>query len=219
MMQAPEDAYEKAEFVLPGAYVNNDRIKRYLIQERKLSPEVVDFFIGQRMIYESVKTHNVVFVGRDADNKPRHASLRGTYTGFGQKAFKGSVTGSDTRYTFNLVRPESDKLIVCEAPIDCMSYMELFDDLKHGPCNYLALTGTHDRSLEQFLSAHDHIKRIVLALDSDEPGQTAAKKIQEKYTKEPWKDRGYEIEISSPEDFKDFNEMLVDVKGRMVANL
>ena len=214
-VQAPEEGTEKAEFILPQANVHNERVRNYLVRERCLSPATVDFFIGRGMVYESAKTHNVVFVGMDKDGMARHASLRGTYTELGYKPFKGSVTGSDTRYTFNLVNLSSDTLIVCEAPIDCMSCVELFDEVPSGKIrfNYLALTGTHDRSLERFLSEYDHIKLIVLALDADEPGQTACRKIKEKYTSGEWSERGFEIEIRPPEGYKDYNELLAAFKA------
>lgn len=212
--RAEEEPEQKAEFILPEANKNNERVRRYLIGERCLSPDVVDFFIRHGMIYESVGTHNVVFVGRDKDGNARHASLRGTYSEPGHKAFKGSVTGSDTGYTFNLINTDSDMLVVCEAPIDCMSYLELKDDLmsEAGLCNYLALSGTHDRSLERFLSENAHIHRIILALDADEPGQTACEKIRAKYLAEPWDKRDFQIEICPPTEGKDYNEMLASQK-------
>ena len=214
---APVEPDQKAEFILPEANKNNDSVRRYLIDERYLSPEVVDFFICCGMIYESAGNHNVVFVGRDKDGNARHASLRGTYTEPGRKAFKGSVTGSDTGYTFNLIEPDSDHLVVCEAPIDCMSYLELAGGLSSeaGRCNYLALSGTHDRSLERFLSENDHIHRIILALDADEPGQAACEKIREKYLSEPWAARGFQIEIQPPVEGKDYNELLISEKRSM----
>lgn len=208
---------ETEPFQLPNANYDYDRIYRYLCEERKLSREVVQFFVDRRMIYESVKTHNVVFVGRDAEGIARHASLRGTYNPKNGKPFKGVLPGSNAEYSFNLINTSSDVLIVCEAPIDCMSYMDFTRDLLHQEgekvlCNnYLALTGTHDRALERFLRDNPHVKEIRLALDTDDPGRKACEKIIEKYTSGEWKKRGFKIMIDPPGEYKNWNEFLIEM--------
>lgn len=212
----PEEQ-EPKPFRLPNANYDYDRIYRYLCEERKLSREVVRFFVDRRMIYESVKTHNVVFVGRDAEGIARHASLRGTYNPKNDKPFKGVLPGSNAEYSFNLINPLNDMLVVCEAPIDCMSYMDFTRDLLHQEgekvlCNnYLALTGTHDRALERFLRDNPHVKEIRLALDTDDPGRKACEKIIEKYTSGEWKKRGFKIMIDPPGEYKDWNEFLIEM--------
>ncbi len=210
------EVQERQPFRLPNANYDYDRIYRYLCGERKLSREIVQFFVEKRMIYESVKTHNVVFVGRDQQGIARHASLRGTYNPPNGKAFKGVLPGSDARYSFNLISA-SNRLIVCEAPIDCMSYMDFTRDMLHDPYdNYLALCGTHDRALERFLRDNPQIKYINLALDADEPGQKACEKIMDKYTSGEWRQRNFEIMIDLPSplrhvNVKDWNEFLCEV--------
>lgn len=167
------------------------------------------------MIYESVKTHNVVFVGRDSENIARHALVKDTYN---SETVDQVLPGSNAEYSFNLINTSSDVLIVCEAPIDCMSYMDFTRDLLHQKgekvlCNnYLALTGTHDRTLERFLRDSPHVKEIHLALDTDDPGKKACEKIMEKYTSGEWKKRGFKIMIDPPEDCKDWNEFLIEMR-------
>lgn len=186
-------------FRLPNANRQYDRIYRYLCEERGISRQAVDFFVERRLIYESVKTHNVVFVGRDPDGVARHASLRGTYNPKDGKPFKGVLTGSNPEYSFSFVSPKNKCLIVCEAPIDCISLFDLMGDYNRDePYNYLALTGTHDRALERFLIDHPHIKEVVLGLDADEPGQKAAEKYIEKYTTGTWAARKLKVWLEPP---------------------
>lgn len=202
-------------FRLPNANRQYDRIYKYLCEDRYLSRETVDFFVERRLIYESVKTHNVVFVGRDPNGVARHASLRGTYNPKDGKPFKGVLTGSNPEYSFSFVSPESSYLVVCEAPIDCMSVFDIsIGGANDVPYNYLALTGTHDRALERFLLDHPHVKTIWLGLDADEPGQAAADKYVEKYTSGTWAERKFNIEKIPPVSpsngvfCKDWNETL-----------
>ena len=63
----------KAEFRLPSRCGSNDRIIKYLTEERKLPKDLVEEFIADGLIYEDAKHHNVVFVGKDNNGIPRYA--------------------------------------------------------------------------------------------------------------------------------------------------
>ena len=58
------------DFRLPEKEENNDRIIRYLTENRGIEKNMVEEWIGSGDIYEEKKHHNVVFVGRDADGIP-----------------------------------------------------------------------------------------------------------------------------------------------------
>ena len=66
------------DFRLPEKEEKNDRIIRYLTENRGIEKNMVEKWIGSGDIYEEKKHHNVVFVGRDADGIPRYAHCRGT---------------------------------------------------------------------------------------------------------------------------------------------
>lgn len=207
IVEVAEAKQQEQVFVLPNANRDYNRVYAYLIQKRKLSKDVVDFFVRQRLIYESVKTHNAVFVGRDETGKIRHAILRGTYDREGKEAFKGMVSSSKPEYAFHLIT-DSPRLIVTEAPLDCMSYMQMEENVKDkGLSCYLALGGRHDRALEWFLKTYPHIKEIYLGTDLDEAGQEAYENMKEKYTTGEWKGR-YKVKRIAAYGFKDWNEML-----------
>ena len=64
---------------LPERNESCEIARKYLIEQRKLSEQLVDQMIEKGDIYESKNYHNVVFVGRDKEQNPRYAAMRGTH--------------------------------------------------------------------------------------------------------------------------------------------
>ncbi|MGB4659909.1 MAG: DUF3991 and TOPRIM domain-containing protein [Mobilitalea sp.] len=191
-------------FVLPIASHNNNYLYSYLQEERGIRKEVIDYFVNQRLIYESRHYHNIVFKGNDKNGVTRFASLRGVFDKDG-RAFKCDVAGNDKNYGFNVVNDESEDLVVFEAAIDLMSYVDIFHDFDS---NKLALGMLADAPVETFLTEHPQISFIKFCLDRDEPGRRAAEELMRKYYY-----LGYEVEDSPPpEGYKDYNEWLVKSK-------
>ena len=157
-------------FRLPLRNVTNANILNYLTQERKLSPSLVNFFIAAGDIYEDSSHHNVVFVGRDADGHPRYASSRGI-----QEKFRQDAAGAEKAFGF-AHRGTDKQLLVFEAPIDLLSFIELFPKnwQQH---NYLSLGGVSGKALRQFLSERPDVERVFLCLDSDKAGEDACKRL------------------------------------------
>ena len=92
---------------------------------------VLDSFTYRGLIYESAKYHNVVFVGKDKDGKPRHAHKRGSGS---QSTYKSNAPGSLPGYSFHWVGA-SDRLYLFEAPVDLLSYISMHrlqPDQPHG---------------------------------------------------------------------------------------
>ena len=118
--QPEADSAPSPAFRLPLRNVTNANVVNYLTQERKLSPSLVNFFIAAGDIYEDAAHHNVVFVGRDADGHPRYASSRGIY-----EKFRQDVAGAEKSLGF-AHRGTDKQLMVFEAPIDLLSFIELF---------------------------------------------------------------------------------------------
>ncbi len=77
----------------------------------------------------------------------RFASMRGVFDKQG-KPFKCDVAGNDKNYGFNVVNVNSTELVVFEAAIDLMSYVDIFADYES---NKLALGMLADAPLETFL--------------------------------------------------------------------
>ena len=157
-------------FRLPLRNVTNANILNYLTKERKLSPSLVNFFIAAGDIYEDAAHHNVVFVGRDADGHPRYASSRGIHEKFRQDA-----AGAEKAFGF-AHRGTDKQLLVFEAPIDLLSFIELFPKnwQQH---SYLSLGGVSGKALRQFLSERSDVERVFLCLDADKAGEDACKRL------------------------------------------
>lgn len=168
--QPEADPAPSPAFRLPLRNVTNANILNYLTQERKLSPSLVNFFIAAGDIYEDSSHHNVVFVGRDADGHPRYASSRGI-----QEKFRQDAAGAEKAFGF-AHRGTDKQLLVFEAPIDLLSFIELFPKnwQQH---NYLSLGGVSGKALRQFLSERPDVERVFLCLDADKAGEDACKRL------------------------------------------
>ena len=75
---APSVQVEKTPFVLPAPSPDNRRVLAYLTG-RGISRKVLEACFRVGILYESAEYHNAVFVGKDEENIPRYAFLRGTY--------------------------------------------------------------------------------------------------------------------------------------------
>lgn len=200
---------ERKPFILPEPSPDNSYLYEYLNQKRAISRAVIDYFVNNGLIYESRQYHNVVFKGNDKDGVTKFASMRGVFDKEG-KSFKCDVAGNDKNYGFNVVNEDSNELVVFEAAIDLMSYVDIFWDFES---NKLALGMLADAPLETFLKEHPNITSIRFCLDSDEPGKKASNELARKYY-----GMGYDVEeLPPPAGFKDYNEWLKASKEQVLV--
>ena len=204
--QVEEKKEERKPFILPEPSLDNSYLYDYLTHDRGIRKDVIDYFVSQGLIYEARHYHNIVFKGNDKDGQTRFASMRGVFDRQG-KPFKCDVAGNDKNYGFNVVNENSSELVVFEAAIDLMSYMDIFGDTES---NKLALGMLADAPLMTFLEEHRQITSIRFCLDNDLPGRKASAGLMEKYYQ-----LGYEVEDApAPDGYKDYNEWLVDARKR-----
>ena len=193
--------------MMPELNSNTKAVVKYLMG-RGIHPEVIDYCLTHRLLFESRQYHNAVFIGYDTDGKARYAALRGT-----MGSYKGEVTGSDKRYSFSIVENHSAGTVhLFESAIDLMSYATLLRmagrDWKQDAL--LSLAGVYKTkrenvvpvSLSRFLTDYPGIKTLRLHLDNDEIGRGAAKGIMDGL-----KDK-YEILDEPPRYGKDVNDAL-----------
>lgn len=200
----PKKEEEKREFILPVPSLDNSYLYDYLKNDRGIRKEIIDFFVAKGLIYESRHYHNVVFLGNDLDGQTRFASMRGVFDKQG-KPFKCDVAGNDKNYGFNVVNEDSEELVVFEAAIDLMSYMDIHDDYE---TNKLALGMLSDAPLKTFLEEHPKVGLIRFCLDNDGPGRDATAQLTEKYY-----GLGYDVEdCPPPKGYKDYNEWLMNFR-------
>ena len=149
---------------LPERNENCEIARKYLIEQRKLSKQLVDQMIKKGDIYESKNYHNVVFVGRDKEQNPRYAAMRGT----DEKRYRGEAKGSEKIYGFGHIGT-NEKLFVFESPIDLLSYITAVPEEweKH---SYISLGGLSEKAMKRMYTEYPHIHSIYLCLDNDESG-------------------------------------------------
>ena len=194
-------------FTLPEATAFPSNVVSYL-QKRGISPEVINRCIEAGILYESRKYQNAVFVGKDKQGEARFAFLRGT-----RDDFKADVPSSDKRYSFNLpaTNPASPHLVVFEAPADVLSHATL---QQRGGWDWdghrLSLGGTSPVALISFLERNPQITRVILHLDSDAAGLTAARKIKAQIAADS-RFKHIRISINPPRGAKDYNDALLRV--------
>lgn len=190
-------------FSLPTPNDNMHRLSHYLVNERGIDREVVRFFAERKLLYEDGKHHNSVFVGLDNNGVPRHAHMRGTYSG---SSFKGNISGSIAEHSFHYCGG-GDRLYVFEAPIDMLSYITL-NQKGWEKQNYVALCSVAQQAALYRLKQSKHITTAVLCLDNDKAGIEATKRLCERIKNEMGCAVGIQIPI-----YKDWNEDLVNFYG------
>ncbi len=99
--------------------------------------------IAKGDIYESKNYHNVVFVGRDKEQNPRYAAMRGT----DENRYRGEARGSEKAYGFGHIGTD-EKLFVFESPIDLLSYITAVPEEweKH---SYISLGGLSEKAMKR----------------------------------------------------------------------
>ena len=189
---AAESGNDYAEYQLGKIYLYGKEV------ERDYEKAIAYTFAHKQMIYESAQYHNAVFVGFDQDGVPCHANMRGTGS---ESTFKGNADSSIPEYSFHWTG-RSKYLLLFEAPIDMLSFISMHKKnwQQH---SYAAACSVSDRVLFQMLKDNPNISEVFLCMDSDEPGQTAAKRISDKLFTQ-----GINAKILIPEH-KDWNEDLL----------
>ncbi len=210
---APES--ERAHFILPPRHKNNDRAIAYLLS-RGIDRESIDACIAAGVLYESVKSHNCVFTGKNEDGQTRFACLRGT-TG----RFMRDADGSDKRCCFLLqpLLPENYSKAACfESPIDALSHQSLY---KAGCTEYdgwrLSLGGDSTVALSHFLAFHPFVDECRACTDNDAAGKIASAKILALCKENPQFSH-VRVCREAPFTGKDWNDTLTEFRRRERQN-
>ena len=181
-------AEKKTEKVLllPKSYRYAEYVVSYL-KNRGIDMELIEFCLKTGRLYESADYHNAVFVGRDQEDQPRYAALRGVGTDF-----IGEASGSDKHYSFSIPAEAScSEVHLFESAIDLLSYatMEKLDGKNWRETHLLSLAGVYrpaqkleeskiPSTLVRFLKEYPYVQTIVFHLDNDRAGRLATKAIR-----------------------------------------
>lgn len=198
---------KKEPFELPVTHWNNNRIITYLTKERMLDEKIVLYCIKKKILYESAKTHNAVFIGQDENGKACYAFQRGTT----KKRYAGDAPGSNKEYGFFLGRSDANILHLFESPIDLLSFLTL-EKYQNRKCNdaYLSLSGISLKAFDHFVSHHTHVNTVYVRSDNDDAGHRIYTRLLHHCS-----DQSLDISIipAFPEA-KDYNDQLKNYKGK-----
>lgn len=162
------------QFKLPEANSDMKRVYAYLMKQRFIDRNIIDYFAKNKMIYEDKKYHNVVFVGYDKNGVAKHAYKRGTYTH--GESYKGNEAGSNPNHSFHYIGGGND-LYVFESAIDMLSFITL-NQRQWKEKNYVTLDGIAEHAMIHILSENRNINRVVLCLDNDIAGIEATGRLK-----------------------------------------
>ncbi len=142
-----------------------NRVRRYLIQRRRLPSSLLDPLIESGRLYADGRANAVFVMVSGKPNRPVGAELRGT----GLRVWRGMASGSrkDAGY-FWIGTSGSREIVLCESAIDAISCFRLYPER-------IGLSTSGVRANPRWLSgliAHGY--RIHCGFDADEPGDTAA---------------------------------------------
>lgn len=157
------------------------KCRDYLIKTRKIPTKLVDQLVKQGQIMEDTQHHNLVFPWYQGD-KIVGADLQGTTymkdPHQGRHYFKGIARHSAHDFGWTQVVGEGGaptRAVICEAPIDAMSYGQLFAPQE--PTLIVSLGGVEKKGVFANMIAErigDHggkLKELVLATDNDDAGR------------------------------------------------
>ena len=170
----------------------------YLTKIRGLNPNFIKMLHNQgifeqglpnpRSSNEVQKVGALIFPWRNENGEVVGADIQGTivdYDAYGTRGtLKRVAAGSDEQYghTFHTGNG-ADKLVVFEAPIDALSYVEMkWESVSKENVTFLSMSGTKsEKVMTQLLRMNEqngHLpKEVVIATDNDEAGHNVADKL------------------------------------------
>lgn len=194
-----------SDLCLPPRATNDDIAVEYLTKKRCISESILKHFLFEGDIYEEATYHNIVFVGRNLFRDPLYAHKRSTTS-----PLKFDVKGSDKACNFAYRCYDCcDTVFAFEAPIDLLSFMDLFDRKIGENSSCISLGGVSPNALLRFLEENPDVEIVCLCLDSDDAGNEACKRIAAQLPKDL---KVIRIEPA----LKDWNEILVNNKTNII---
>lgn len=163
---------------------NIDTVQNYLINERKIKPEIVQDLFDKKLLYADSR-NNCIFTNQQRT----FAFIRGTYKGKRYVANKGKV--DFLKYDFN--KSNSNDVYIFESAIDALSFRT--STAKDG--EYIVLNGSGMISRVAELQLEN--KNLNLCFDNDDQGKAFCDKLSKQF----------DCNIYTPKG-KDFNEDLTN---------
>ena len=197
--------------LLPEKAQDNHVVLHYLTG-RGIDREIVEECIAGGLLYESLPSHSAIFLGFDENNKAGYAFFRGT----GKDRIMGEAAGSDKHFSFR-IEGTGKRVHIFEGAIDLLSYATIreINGERWNSDSLLSLGGVYGGSkvvklpaaLENYLDHHPGTEEIILHLDDDPAGRSAAASIIGRLNGR------YRTRDEPPVHGKDYNEELMFLRA------
>lgn len=187
--------------------LDSKRVIAYLCQSRGLDYNLVTSLIKEGKIAQENHnskgriTGNAVFKCLDENGRLVGMEKVGTST---EHRFKGIAEGSSENHGFEVKRGNGKDLFFFESSIDMLSYLQMHDkELTN--CRLISMMGVKPTVVLSAMERYNvSSENVYLCSDNDKAGNEFAKRLQDEY---PQMKR-----IVTPDDFKDWNDMLRGIK-------
>ena len=182
----------------------------YLVEQRKISPPLVDEMHSRGSLYANNHQPNpsLVFLHRDRHGKVRGATLRDTRH---RSVFRPCLGNKLTAWFVVGDLAGADRITAVESPIDALSYYSLFG-CRGGSLAVVSCAGA-SVPRELMLRANDRGQAFVVALDRDPAGQRGVQKARDETA--DW--AGFKLSSECPK-LKDWNNDLTTETQRLGAS-
>lgn len=201
---------QKKELQMPEQADNMRRMFAYFCKTRKLPAPIIEELVHARLLYQSTKYGNAVFVHRDTAGNVIGAEIQGTNS---YKRFKGVAAGTgDSAFTF-MPFPAKDgkpkKAYLFESAIDLLSFYTFCKKDKLQGVMFVSMAGLKP-TVPKRLQA-DGVE-IISCVDNDDAGR--------RFEAENHFPRLESVKkLLDDQGFKDWNELLVFTSEHPNANL
>lgn len=195
---------------MPEQAPNMRRLFAYFCQTRKIPAAVVEEFVHAKLLYQSQKNGNAVFIHRNENGAVTGAEIQGTNS---FKRFKGVAAGTgESIFTFMPISTKGGKpkrAYLFESAIDLMSFYTFCDQKKLQGAVFISMAGLKP-TVPKKLEAEG--VQIISCVDNDDAGRRFEAEnhfIRSASVKQHLDEKG----------FKDWNELLVFRSENANANL
>lgn len=188
------------------------RMYAYLIQNRGISKKTVDEFAYKKLISQD-KKGNINFKFKD-----ENGNIGFVKKGTGSSFFEYIDPEFDIRgfrYTRNKNPEKIERLAIYEAPVDLMSYIDMFG--VNSKTVYNAICGLKYNSVLSNIKDFPNLKELCLCVDNDSAGRKFIDKIKTLAKTEP-ELQNIKILAVIPEHQKDWNDMLKNKNANLPNN-
>lgn len=181
----------------------------YLNKTRYIDNAIINKFVKEHLIKQDERG-NIVFLHLNEQGEIVGADLNGTNT---YKRFKGVVGNSNPNYGWSIkVGEEVKEIFVFEAPIDLISYYQLFlNEIDN--VLLLSISGCEKiKVIKTYLNMHKSIEVIKVSVDNDKAGNHCLNNIISMYSDFCIIDNREALKANN---LKDFNELLLKEKSKL----